>query len=70
MSEVLLLSILPFIPSDADGCWQRFPHRLHELLKLSLRDQALFLVVMLKQLVLFDDVSVACSPGLKHTAAC
>lgn len=64
-SEVVLL--LPFISGDADGCWQRLPHRLHELLKLSLRDQALLLVVVLKQLVLFDNVCVACPPALKHT---
>lgn len=57
----------PLVPSDPYGCWEGFPHGLHKLLKLSFRDQPLFLIVVFKQLVLFHNVGVASSPSLKHT---
>lgn len=60
------LSFSPLVSSDADSCWQRFPHGIHKLFELSIRHQALFLVIMLEQLILFDNVGIASSPALKH----
>lgn len=55
----------PFVSSDADGCWQWLPHCIHKLFKLSLGHQALLLVVVLKQFILLDNISIASSPSLK-----
>lgn len=62
--RVINLSSSPLVSSDADGCWQRFPHCLHKLFKLSIGHQALLFVVLLEQLVLLDNVSIASSPAL------
>ena len=63
------LSSSPLVSSDANGCWQRFPHRLHKLCKFSLRHKALLHVVVLKQFVLLNNVSIASSPALEHMDA-
>lgn len=55
----------PLVSCDADGCGQRLPHRLHEASKLPVGHQALFLVIVLKELVLLHNIRIACSPALQ-----
>lgn len=55
----------PLVSCDADGCRQRFPHCLHKMFKLSIGHKALLLVIVLKELILFDNVGIARSPALQ-----
>lgn len=58
----------PFVTRDADGGRQRLSHSLHKLLKLSFGNDLQLTVVLLEQLVLLDDFSVACAPTLRSDA--
>ena len=64
MAEASSFLYTPLVPCDADSGGQWLPQGRHELLKLPWGHQAKLLVVVLEQLVLFDDVGIACAPAL------
>ena len=64
VAEVFLFQYTPLVPCDADSGRQWLPQGRHEPVKLPGGHQAKLLVVLLKQLVLFDDVGIARAPAL------